>query len=432
MALPDEIEHFLDAAPESGEMTTAAALALRLYGDPVEIGLIHADRDPRTVQERAAAVDAGAVYSSKRRLAICMRLEVLAISLARGRGDLERAGFYELARRSIEASVQMYATFLANSHVDDEVYGGCLRPFKRRPRVQGDRPTRPALARIKSPRIVRETVKRDREIAHMRAIWRLWDDFPAPTDQAEVGAQHVLAIAERARLEEAARRAATREAYMDRYRSTQAAIRHRDVGLQRQFPLLDMNGPNPRFKRRSRAYQRAAKRAQRAVIKRSLRVAMCVIGEDATRDLVAGRSIELPAGDFSLVLRAPRPSARGHGAVSIRLVDLQGLPLASVCVYQSAPAFDQVASIALYAGAGRAMDIIETGNLFQIEPTAVDHPAIAAKVRARSEITIQAGRLRHDRIDLDPLFREIKPMVIEIVETFVLGRRRHGCQVSFV
>lgn len=392
--LSDRAQHFLDGASEYEEMLSAAATWLALYGDRHFI---------------ETAVDNLPAQSSWRdRLALAMHLQGEAFRDAMSAEQTWREAFLSSAALSARRVLAGAADFYACWNYEDSIWGGCALPFKRAVRPsrrwgwKNPEPTPKVARRLRSRRAITRYVEAFAETAETRR--RVLADLAAGPIVFDEGAARFFSSEwERAvvawRIAESAR---------ERIEQVYAAER-RSLGwtTARIIPY-----------------------AKRKPLLRAARIATQVVGAPVVRDFVAGRPVVLPGEQFLFrVERGGAVDKTGHGALSISLIDPQSQQrLAGLCLYfDKTPALDQLAAIGLHLAAGDEGSLVETGNLYAIEPAGVAHPALSVRARADARRTILDNA--DDPINAMRFFAaryalEMFPVYQDVLADRTVGRRK--------
>ena len=340
------IEYFLDATQEAGELDACSAMTLRLYGDDAAILPI--------------VNSTSKVFSYKVRRQTCLMLASMAddilFRLPRLRcGGLVRAGLSSV----VYQSTQMAETF-SNWAIDDEIEGGDLLPFKDHPRGKNGVPYIRTARRLHAPRFIRKYVKAHAPInaGHLRAL-----------------ADIMFCRAERA---------------FPQHDNSISADWRRQIAFSKQHKNHET---------------KQASRRERKNILRALKTAVGIVGQETVTAFLRGEDIKLIGQDTILVLhKRGTLSHEGYGSLSIGLADRNGTRLADLCTFvEGTPTLDQLSGFALWMQAGAERDIIEAANIIDIAPEGKDSPLLVQNRQTRrqnalADLIQQVGSEQADRI----------------------------------
>jgi len=328
--LPPDLQYVLDDGVEHGTLTGGAHIAMWLYGSIDEIDRI--SNAPR--EERGWAGTA----------AMCRNLESYGQSLI----DQMEPELAAAARGATTASflhaLADHADWIASQSFEDAVWGGCMIHYHRA-RLHRDGRVETNLARkLESSAFVRRAVDRHRSETGLRHLIGQWDRLGRKISPVSREGFDLL------------------DATLQDQRN-RANRRWREWAAAREKPVP------PKVVRRQR----------RAVV-RAASIAAAVLGASTVSAFAQGEPVHIPAGDISIEVALSGPiHAGGHGALRIRLADGSARHLSGLCLYQEAPALDQLASLALHAKAGAVGDLIKAGNLYNTAAEAYSHPLLAEK-----------------------------------------------------
>ncbi|MBS7703258.1 hypothetical protein [Chelatococcus asaccharovorans] len=325
-ALPDRAEYFIDNAGECGEITDMASVVCRLYADPDRLMEIIGGLEWRGLNSRRE---------------ICLEIERYAHTLLSQVPEPRRSTLTLYGMNGILRTINEIAVLLADWNYEDETKGGCAKDFRDHWRLRRNMtPTPRAMRHLTSPRAIRRYAKRSDEVLHLRKLVRML--------------------------------AANRVEGPENVEEVQEDI-FRDLQLQHAIARLD----------RVKLFDRKPReRRTRRVLKRAAVIAAAVVGAANVSALARGEPVCI-TGD-SLVIEASLAhdiAAEGHGALRLTLRGLDGSRLAGLCMYQEAPALDQLTSIALHLSAGEERAVLSAGNLYAIDPAAISHPALQDRVK---------------------------------------------------
>lgn len=390
IALPPDVEYGLDTMLEHADIDAMTHTAVKLYAprrmlmDIMDGAEKWGDGD--TVET---------VVSARRRRVAALELaadEILAGLSRADRGAIAWAGIGHL-----HYEAHSLAEVCAWWAIEDEVCGGCLKPFKQTAMTKWNRryEPNPRMARkLHAPKWIRRYVKLNSDASNLRrrasrVLARVQD---IPRLEVAYGAErlrkHLLAQHE--------------------------GFRVTNSRMLAHFGRACAGHHEPRRQRRK----------TRAVIKRAAATAIELIGQDAVREFSSGRAVRLKGRTIDLEVGRMGSSAQaGHAAVACCLVDPDsGRHLANICVYHpETPALDQLVAMALAMQAGEEAEIVTTGNLSQVSSLGLQHPLIGergkeAMARAREPRDDPMTRNRHR------YWQETKPIWLENIGVFALGR----------
>lgn len=111
-------------------------------------------------------------------------------------------------------------------------------------------------------------------------------------------------------------------------------------------------------------------KSNRSVIKRSIKFAQKLIGNEPTRLFLGSHKIRFEGEHAIYELVKTGSVLSGHGGSQLRLYDKKtDEHLCNVCIYTpGVPILDHVASIALHIQAGNEIDLLNIGNLYGMTP----------------------------------------------------------------
>ena len=187
-APPAAVEYFIDCALHAGEMDACTGMTLRLYGD-----------DSVLVPFIGTPVQRRGTWRERAQLNI--ELGHVADGILERLPPTRRAGLVRLGLVCIADEIVQMAETFSNWAVEDSTEGGCLLPFKRRPRSRAGIPFKRTARRLYSPKFIRRYVKHHaHEAGHLTALSRLCvaraislpalgKMQPDPTIIADIGAQ---------------------------------------------------------------------------------------------------------------------------------------------------------------------------------------------------------------------------------------------------
>lgn len=438
--LPHDLQYCLDSASQCCGITAAAEIAIRLYGE--------ADRLDRIWNE-GKDVGGGRKWRSsllERELAV----ERYGAEIIGQLPGPRRTALVERGLLSLTHDVISKTEWLADTHYEDMTKGGALRAWLRVPRVRRDMLPTPKVARRLRSRaaIKRYVLAEGDELPKQRKLFKILCAIPPggpATDEDRDAIFRDLGDQMEGHAR-AARQAAETAAWFE------------TLDVSDQSRLADH--VIVRLKPGIREKIRNERKQQRRAVKRASMLAAAVLGASTVSAFARGEQVMLTGPEVSLSAKLTGSIAEsGHGALSIGVHEPDGTKLAGVCVYQEAPALDQLVSLAMHINSGNLEDILSVGNLYAIEPAADAHPLIAAHRRG-ARLNVQADgerdvpppqqpvRLgRIDRYDIrdnlqvykagkEAYVAEMSPVYEEIIAEIVFGRaaniwRRLRASISF-
>lgn len=377
--IPD-VEYFLDAALEHGEIDGGSHVALRLYAPRRDLTDIIDGVPP--VGEYLAS------QALQTRLSICGRLMLLADCLladldAERRGAIAWAGVEHL-----RTEATTLAWTLATWAHEDSIIGGCLLPWKRG-----------------NSRFIRDyelTPKQAR-----RLYGREWI------------ARYVRHNSDALLLRRRGTRALRRI----------AGVSHETVRSAAETISRDMQSQHEGYRRFNERIMRQwgqkqipSNRDSRKVIKRAASTAVSIIGTAAVSAFARGEPVVLSGESISLeVARRGSSATLGHAGLHITAVDKDtSRRLADLCVYhERTPALDQLTALALAMQSGDECEVLATANLSRVTDLGRAHPLIGERgvgePRWQPRDERQKGNERY--------WQATKEIWLERLGVFVLGRQ---------
>lgn len=421
--LPHDLQYLLDGASEHGGITGAADIAVRLYGSAERLDAIGNAGRPR----RGSGFRAG-LRSME------LDIERYGVEIIRELPAPRRMALLERGMLSLIHEVGSEAEWMAQWHYEDETKGGCARPFLKQWRLTRDMLPTPKLARrLRSPAAIRRYIHDEgSDINHCRALFEIISTIPQGATPTDADRQALFEDLDgQLDSHRKAQRLAIEEARW------QAQIQARELPPEvQEFADQVLVRLKPGILQRRR---KVAKERRRAT-KRAAMLAAAVLGASTVSAFARGEQVLLPGTDVGLSARLTRGiGSTGHGAIQVGVHDTQGTRLAKLCVFQEAPALDQLVSLAMHVRAGCVDQVLDTGNLYAIEPAADAHPVITSRAPRRpvgdvGEIIDDAmanrrwGRqaprdtLALYRAGLEAYERETKPIYEAVIAEMIFGR----------
>lgn len=381
--IPPDVEYVLDAALEHNELDAACHVALKLYAPRGDLMRI-VDRDWALGREEL-----------RPRLAMCAALNDFGDDILR-QLPADKRGAIALAGAShVKAEVIRLAWTLATWAMQDEIVGGCLKPYKRCGTrwVQRYEPSPKQRRQLYAPGWIRRYTKTNDDARLLRAMG-------SRTLSRLVGidcrARDVVAAAESISTD--------MQAQHEGYRRTNERAINR---LGASFRPLD----------------RKATARRRSVIKRAVHCASAILSAKMISDFAGGRPVVLPGQSIALeVARIGSAADLGHGSLSVLAIDpVSKRQLASLCVYhERTPALDQLTALALAMQAGEEAEIIATANLSRVTELGMQHPLISERGKTAREMP---WRPRDDVQEKNEAYwLATKPLWTDTLGVFTLGR----------
>ena len=378
-----DVSWYLDCALEHGELDGGTHIALRLYALRSEVTDIIDDVPPigYYLSDRSVPM----------RLRITSRLADLADRLLADLSPDRRGAVAWAGVQHLKTEIDSLAWCCATWAIEDEIKGGCLKPWKRGMMSPWQRryEISPKLRRkIYGPSWVRRYVKLNKDAQQLRAkgtraLARMHGiDLKSVRNAGDVIARDL-------------------KAQHENYRRCNEHI------IRNLAPL---------FKSEPRDV-----RKHRRVLKRAASTAVAIVGRGQTSDFVAGRIVTLKGQTFNLeVGRVGSSAVIGHSGIHVTAAcPKTGERLADLCVYhEGTPALDQLTAMSLAMEAGDEAEIIKTANLSRVSDAGRAHPLI--QERGLSE---RQWRPRDEVQEKNEAYwLDTKQMWIDTLGVFVLGR----------
>lgn len=368
----DRVQYFFDCAQEGWELDAGSALTLELYGDEQAISQI--------IDAPGAMEPIPSHYRNRQHT--CLRLAAMADDILPHLPEERRAGITQAGLRYVAHAIADLAETMSCWTIEDEIDGGCMEPFRDRPRSRNGITNKKTVRRLMAPKFIRRYVKNNapEHADHLVNLHRV----------VARRAQHIIPKHD--------------PELMRLYRAQIAAAAPRyDRMMQEAFPhLRKLSAPS---------------RDNRKIIKRSLNIATSLLGEDTVRSFLRGEQIRLIGTDTMLLLRKRGSlAARGHGCLSIAIADREGTTLADLCTYiENTPTLDQLCGFALWMNAGEERKIMETANITKLADGSREHPIIAHHYEYRHQ----------------QMIADLGPDTQTAVQDMILGNRRRSFQLSY-
>jgi hypothetical protein len=383
--IPD-VEYFLDAAHEHGELDAGSLLVLKVYGPRRRI----------TDIVDGVVYELGTIDLMRDRISKCEALAMLADAVLAELSPADRGPLASAGLLGLRHEITALASTLAQWAIEDEIKGGCLKPWKPKctRHVIDYRTTRKQDRQLRSRKWIRRYVRLEPESIRLR---RVGDRVRArlrgvdPIDHA-ANAERISEMLQAQH--EGFRR--TNERHIRNHIASTAAI----------------------------TVPRSERRKVRKIIKRAAICAESVLGRRAVSDFAAGRELHFSGQQVTLeVARVQSSAMLGHCGLTIRAVcPSTRRHLADLCVYhEQTPALDQAVALALAMQAGEEAEIISTANLSRVSDLGLTIPMIAD--RGWDQIERRKERFMDRRREVNEAYwQETKPVWLETLGVFSLGR----------
>lgn len=384
--IPD-VQYFLDCALEHGELDGGSHVALKLYGDRSEITAI--------IDGVPAVGDYIIDNALPKRLHTAARLATMADIILPQLPPDRRGAIAWAGAQHLKTEVQSLAWCCATWAIEDEIKGGCLKPWKRGrnpPRWQRDYELSPKLTRkLHATGWIRRYVKHNEDARRLRgkgtrAIARLQGvDIASVRSAAEIIAHDLQA---------------QHEGYR---RFNERVIRQWGDRL------------------RNDGVDKTMQRQRRKVLKRAAATASSLLGSGTVSAFARGQAIVLPGGTVSLeVARVASSATLGHMGLNVVAIDpASKRKLADMCVYhENTPALDQLVALSLAMQSGEEAEIMQTANLSSVTELGRENPLIAERGRGEA-----AWRPRDEVAETNEAYwQATKPLWLETLGVFTMGR----------
>lgn len=378
-----DVQWYLDCALEHGELDAGSHVALRLYATRREVTDIIDGVPPIGYYLSDRTVSA--------RLRTTSRLADLADRLLADQHIDRRGAVAWAGIQHLKSEVDSLAWCCATWAIEDEIKGGCLKPYIRTAMSTYQRryEISPKLRRrLYGPNWVRRYVKTNDDARTLRnkgsrALVRLAGvDLGSVRSAGDVIARDIKA---------------QHEGYR---RWNEHIVRN----MASMFSVTDRE-----------------QRSRRKVLKRAASTAVALIGRDPVSDFVAGRVVTLKGETINLEIgRIGSSAVIGHSGLHVTAAcPATGVRLADLCVYhENTPALDQFTALGLAMQAGDEAEIIKTANLSRVSEAGRAHPLIQDR-----GLPERAWRPRDDVQEKNEIYwQETKQMWIDTLGVFVLGR----------
>lgn len=206
----------------------------------------------------------------------------------------------------------------------------------------------------------------------------------------------------------------------------------------------DMSALDGYFREQSENYERArraatatmmqkadppdVKRKRRKMLSRSASTSTTVLGRAAVSALIRGEAIKLEGRLLDFSVRVIELSQKGHGGTEIYL-ESGGTRLGGLCLYfNDTPALEQAAAIALHIQADEELDLLDTGNLYNVTAAGHSNPFLVDRLRRASEERQQL------ELEMQALAPEIarRPQVMRFLNQELLREKQADYVTKFV
>lgn len=292
-----------------------------------------------------------------------------------------RRGILRSSVLDLSLHIAETAEWMAHCAMTDACEGGCMQAFNVPPRPGSYGawyPGKRVRRRVLSPRFIRNYVRRDNDLARRRmtaqyALAR-WREGPIGTRDDESAIADLFEAQQPSTLPEPTYR---RE--LTQWMEAQCGVKIKKI--------------KPRDQRRER------RKITRAALFANSLLAPGQVGAFArgTPVVIAGRELTFA------VAKADRLGAVGHGCLDIGVSATGGPLLGTLCFYiKETPCLDQLAAIALHAGAGTEREILAIANMVTVVEESLTHPFMVER---------RAGQLAE--LIARPAFAPVLPLVPE-------------------
>lgn len=340
--LPPDVAYVLDCATEERMLSDAAHTVLQLFGDRVVIMNIVDEDTGSGVEGRYVKVN---------------RFESYAYDLMRGAPENLRDGYVAVGLMGARSQAEDDASVLADWFFTDNTVGGSLEHFRKRWRCDFNyRPFPRTRRRLYAPSAIRRYVKRhDEMIPAARVRAQRFRSLPWPG--SPTASQNLFGLYDQQR--EATRRRLLRIAHNAAW------------AYQQQKPVT-----------------RRQVRRSRKVVRRAFAFAVTILGAATVGAFANGQTIPIRGEQLTFhVGKATSVAQVGHGALDITVQTPAGDPLCKLCFFfDQTPALDQLAALAMYVDAGEELKVLNTGNVYAIQPAGLTHPLIKARAGDRLQL----------------------------------------------
>lgn len=400
--LPPDCEYFVDCALEHGELDAGSLLAIKLYAPR---------RQVMDIIDGAGETDFTSSETIRRsrdlRLGMCAALTQLADEVIEDLPPDKRAMIAHAGIRHLHHRVRETGRHLAQWAIEDEIIGGCLKPWRRvvgasdLRRVEAYVPSPKAARRLHAPAWIRRYVKTNDEARALRevgshALARLRAAGPdAPHDGADLIGDEL---------------AAAHEGYR----------RHNEEQLRRLRPHY-----------LAASVTKIETRRRRQIIKKAASTAVSIMGRQPVADFANGRPVRLRGSAIDIqVQRAMTCDTTGHSGIHVSACEpTSGRKLADLCVYhEDTPALDQLTALHLSIAAGEEAEIVRTANIVRITDLGLKHPMLANRRPVVTEATWQPRDTRQR--GNEAYWQATRPIWLDALGVYVLGRMWRGEAVA--
>ena len=383
MALPNDVQYFLDCALDSHDVNPFCHGALTLYGDPkVVSGIVDSSVDMYDRINNTCPKG--------------LSLDAYAYSLTIP--TVERRALVASALIAEPSRLKDLAECLSSWNYDDSTEGGALEPFRRgHERLNRDEtPWKRTAAKLHAPLAIRRYVKLHRSQAAQKRLAAenlRRETWPSSPSEAS----------------------AITEIFSERRRQYIAAAQRLAI-----TQLSTLEGTLTRHKIK-------VVREQQKIARRAAASAESILGAESVRIFARGDPVFL-SGHLFVFAVTGSALAIGNGATTIALLKTEDRkPLAGLCLYfDGTPALDQLAAIALHIRAGEELDLVDAGNLYAVTAEGVADPYLASRMISRRADIDNAARPVRDlrrRYDLRAAYiEESRVKYLAVVGPLVWGR----------
>lgn len=355
--LPPDVMYVLDGALDNNDINPFTHIVLSLYGDRRVITEL-VDRVPEP-EVRGWAQKTGKM---------CLELDKIAHDTANYLPEQQQRTFVASSLVREPARLMSLAEVYAEWNYTDSTVGGALKKFKKQPRINTrGQPTGQVRHRLRDDTSIRRYVN---------------------TVDDESGT-HACKLADRLRARPWPECLSESET-LDRYFREQT-VRYREENTRRieAFRTRVFTSSSALRAARQRDRQR------RKMLIRSVRASQAVLGRSAVSALLAGESVLLEGHLINFRISVDRRlSAIGHGGITIALEDRHAR-LCNLCLFfEGTPALEQAAAVALHVQVGDELDLLDTGNPYNVTPAGAVNPYIMERISRNHEAAVDLERVR--------------------------------------
>jgi len=272
--------------------------------------------------------------------------------------DEVRHGLIRAAVLSFLLQIRDAAYWLAEWAVGDMCEGGYAKAYRKPPRPglwRAWMPGKKMARRLKSPRFIRNYVRRCSDTARRRAM-----------------AQRMKRMAQGTKVGTREQEEAFFELLENQDDSTLPVPEYRIRLIQEVYGRTSI--------RSDRSSRREKKRDRRKLI-RAANFAASLIGPKDVNKFIRGDAVVLRGKDLTFAVEKQRSiDAVGHGCLNIAVKATGGPTLGSICFYiDGTPCLDQLAALALHVESGAEREILSVANMITVTTEGVNHPFLQGR-----------------------------------------------------